>query len=61
MFLLKENGLTHVEIGNLLGGRDHTTVMHAVDKIGEMAEKSEKTREEIMFIKRKIKDDFTQQ
>jgi len=44
-----------------VGGRDHTTVMHAVDKIGEMAEKSEKTREEIMFIKRKIKDDFTQQ
>lgn len=61
MFLLKEEvDLTYVEIGNLLGGRDHTTVMHAVDKIREMSSKSDKTREEIMFIKRKIKEDFLQ-
>jgi chromosomal replication initiator protein len=34
MYLLKkELGLTYVEIGNLLGGRDHTTVMHGVEKI----------------------------
>lgn len=34
MYLLqKELKLTLVEIGNLLGGRDHTTIMHGVEKI----------------------------
>jgi chromosomal replication initiator protein len=61
MFLLKEEaGLTHVEIGNLLGGRDHTTVMHGVEKVRLLLSKSDKTREEIMFIKNKIKEDFLQ-
>ncbi|KKQ94355.1 MAG: chromosomal replication initiator protein DnaA [Candidatus Levybacteria bacterium RIFCSPHIGHO2_02_FULL_39_36] len=59
MFLLKEETrMTFVEIGNLLGGRDHTTVMHAVDKIREMITLSEKTKEEIQFIKRKIKENL---
>ncbi len=31
--LKKEGGLTYSEIGNLLGGRDHTTIMHGVMKI----------------------------
>jgi chromosomal replication initiator protein len=36
MYLLKnELGLTYVEIGNLLGGRDHTTIMYGVEKIGK--------------------------
>lgn len=59
MFLLKEeSGLTFVEIGNLLGGRDHSTVMHGVEKIRKSVENSDNVREEIMFIKRKIKEDF---
>ncbi len=59
MFLLKEEAnLTYVEIGNLLGGRDHTTVMHAVEKIRGLVSNSEKTKEEILFIKRKIKEDL---
>ncbi len=34
MFVLKkEGGLTYSEIGNILGGRDHTTIMHGVEKI----------------------------
>lgn len=41
MFLLKkELGLTFVEIGNLLGGRDHTTIIHGVDKIENMLKNS---------------------
>jgi chromosomal replication initiator protein len=41
MYLLKrELGLTFVEIGNLLGGRDHTTIMHGVDKVEDMLKKS---------------------
>ena len=38
MFLLKkEVGLSLVEIGNMLGGRDHTTIMHGVEKIEKLA------------------------
>lgn len=41
MYLLKkEMGLTFVEIGNLLGGRDHTTIMHGVTKVENLIEKS---------------------
>ena len=37
MFLLRKDlGLTHTEVGNILGGRDHTTVMHGVEKIENM-------------------------
>ncbi len=41
MFLLKkELGLTFVEIGNLLGGRDHTTIMYGVEKVENLLENS---------------------
>lgn len=50
MFLLKkELGLTFVEIGNLLGGRDHTTIMYGVEKVENMLEKS-LIREDILGI-----------
>ncbi len=50
MFLLKkELGLTYIEIGNLLGGRDHTTIMHGVTKIENLLTKT-KLSEEIMGI-----------
>ena len=39
MYLLKkELGLTFVEIGNVLGGRDHTTIMYGVEKVENMLE-----------------------
>jgi chromosomal replication initiator protein len=50
MYLLKkELGLTFSEIGNLLGGRDHTTIMHGVEKVENMLEKS-LIREDILGI-----------
>lgn len=36
-FLRKEAGLSLVQIGDLLGGRDHSTVIHAVEKVERMA------------------------
>ncbi len=37
MFVLKKDvGLTYSEVGNILGGRDHTTIMHGVTKIETM-------------------------
>lgn len=51
MFLLKtELGLTYVEIGNLLGGRDHTTIMHGVEKIESLVENKAKVHEDIQGI-----------
>jgi len=36
MYLLyQELNLPYAQIGNLFGGRDHTTIIHAVEKIGE--------------------------
>src|SRR3989344_1200997 len=61
MYLLKEDaGLTFVEIGNILGGRDHTTVIHAVEKIGLLLSNSSKIKEEILFIKNRLKEDYLQ-
>ncbi len=60
MYLLKETGLTYAEIGNLLGGRDHSTVMHAVEKIEKLASLSDKMREEILFIKSRLKEEVVQ-
>ncbi|MBI2032053.1 MAG: chromosomal replication initiator protein DnaA [Candidatus Levybacteria bacterium] len=50
MYLLKkELDLTFVEIGNLLGGRDHTTIMHGVEKIERMISEK-KPKEDILGI-----------
>ncbi len=59
MYLLKEEaGLTFVEIGNLLGGRDHTTVMHGVEKVKTLLSKEEKVKGEMLSIKKKISEEF---
>ncbi len=39
MYILKKDlELTYVEIGNILGGRDHTTIMHGVGKVEKMVD-----------------------
>lgn len=51
MYLLKkELGMTFVEIGNILGGRDHTTVMHGVEKMEGLASEKSTLQEEILGI-----------
>lgn len=51
MYLLKnEMGMTLAEIGNLLGGRDHTTIIHGVDKIEDLVEKKAQVAEDILGI-----------
>ena len=51
MYLLKkELQLTFVEIGNLLGGRDHTTVMHGVEKVENLLETHERLEGDISGI-----------
>lgn len=55
MYLLRTELKTSLEeIGNLLGGRDHTTVMHGVNKITKLLPESEDLRVDIMGIKTKL-------
>ncbi len=52
MYLLRgELGLPLEEVGRLVGGRDHTTVMHAVEKITQLAASNVQIREDISKIK----------
>ena len=41
-------------IGSLLGGRDHSTIIHGIKRIGEEYESTEATRSLIDTIKKKI-------
>jgi len=52
MYLLRTHlGIPLEEIGRVVGGRDHTTVMHAVEKISELATADVQIREDILKIK----------
>jgi len=52
MYLLRtELGLPLEEVGRMIGGRDHSTVIHAVDKITKLASSDVNTREDILQIK----------
>ncbi len=55
MYLLRtELKVPLMEIGRLLGGRDHTTIMHGVDKITKLLPGSEDLRVDIAGIKQKV-------
>jgi len=55
MYLLRTHlGIPLEEIGRVVGGRDHTTVMHAVEKISELATADVQIREDILKIKRMV-------
>lgn len=55
MYLLKkELKLPFVEIGNALGGRDHTTIMHGVGKMEYLVDNKEQPFEDIMGITRQL-------
>jgi chromosomal replication initiator protein len=44
------------EIGKRFGGRDHTTVLHAVRKIEELAGADQSLAQEIELLKRLIQE-----
>lgn len=53
MYLLRhELGLTTNKIGGLLGGRDHTTIIHGVEKISLMIPKNEILRKDLTTFRR---------
>ncbi len=55
MYLLREElKISFPSIGKEIGGRDHTTVMHACDKIKKELESTEKTKKDVDSIKQNI-------
>ena len=46
--------VTLKNIGKVLGGRDHTTIMNGISKIENEVETSDSTREIIDILKKKI-------
>ena len=55
MFLLREElKMSYPSIGDELGGRDHTTAMHACEKIVKEIENDIKLKQEVELIKQKV-------
>ncbi len=59
MFLLREEiKLSFPEIGQKLGGRDHSTVIHAYEKICKEEQENETMKQELILIKERIYQSF---
>jgi len=59
MFLLREETkLSFPEIGQKLGGRDHSTVIHACEKIRGEASVDESIKQELILIKERVYNSF---
>lgn len=48
MYLMRETNISLPQIGQALGGRDHTTVMYACEKVADLIERDEKIRRQVM-------------
>ena len=49
--LRKDLGLPLVRIGGLVGGRDHSTIIHSVEKVGKQTESDRNLKDEIFRIR----------
>ncbi len=55
MYLLREDAnLSLPQIGESLGGRDHTTVMYACEKIGDMLERDDRLRRQVIETRERL-------
>jgi chromosomal replication initiator protein len=54
MYLLRESNMSLPQIGQILGGRDHTTVMYACDKISDLLERDDRLRRQVVNIRNQI-------
>jgi chromosomal replication initiator protein len=55
MFLIKE--ITHtpyMTIGTFLGGRDHSTIMHGVDRIAEDVKRDDRVKQDVLNVRQLI-------
>ena len=55
MYLLREEAhISLPQIGNALGGRDHTTVMYGCEKVADMLERDDRMRRQLIEIREQI-------
>ncbi len=55
MYLLREEAnISLPQIGETLGGRDHTTVMYACDKVADLLERDDRLRRQVIEIRENI-------
>ncbi len=55
MYLMREQGgISLPRIGEELGGRDHTTVMYACDKIADMIERDDRVRRQVLHLREQL-------
>jgi chromosomal replication initiator protein len=54
MYLLRETNVSLPQIGHFLGGRDHTTVMYACDKVADMIERDDRLRRQVATIRQQL-------
>ncbi len=55
MYLLREEiNVSLPQIGVALGGRDHTTVMYACDKVADLMERDDRLRRQVLSIREKL-------
>jgi chromosomal replication initiator protein len=57
MFLIRqETDASLPQIGQILGGRDHTTIMHGCDRISGQIETDERLRRDWLTIKQRLSE-----
>ncbi len=55
MYLLREFGNVSLpQIGTVLGGRDHTTVMYACEKVADLVERDDRLRRQLIQIREQL-------
>jgi len=54
MYLMRETNVSLLQIGQALGGRDHTTVMYACEKVADLLERDDRLRTQVGQIRRQL-------
>jgi chromosomal replication initiator protein len=55
MYLLREEANVSLpQIGEALGGRDHTTVMYAIDKVTDLLERDDRLRRQVVQLRQQL-------
>jgi chromosomal replication initiator protein len=55
MYLLREEGgISLPQIGEMIGGRDHTTVIYACDKVNDLMETDDRLRRQVLKIREQL-------
>jgi chromosomal replication initiator protein len=54
MYLMRETNISLPQIGQALGGRDHTTVIYACEKVADLLERDDRLRRQVVQIRQQL-------